>query len=63
MRFVWVFHSEEPDFIVVVPYEVEDVDLYLDSVLHGASGWGPAFDSIKEAVEWGKKTGATKERP
>ena len=32
MRFVKVFHSEMPDFIVCIPEEVEDVDAFLDSV-------------------------------
>lgn len=38
-RFVKVFHSEQADFGVVVPDSVEDLDQYLDAVLHGAAGW------------------------
>lgn len=38
-RFVKVFHSEQSDFGVVVPDDVEDVDKFLDAVLHGAAGW------------------------
>lgn len=38
-RFVKVFHSEQSDFDVVVPDSVEDVDQFLDAVLHGAAGW------------------------
>ena len=55
MIFVWVNHSETNDFIVAVPAEVEDTDAYLDTILHGAAGWSPAFSTIKEAVEWGKE--------
>ena len=55
MKFVWVNHSETKDFIVAVPAGVEDIDAYLDTILHGAAGWSPAFSTIKEAVEWGKE--------
>ena len=50
MRFVKVFHSEAPDFIVGIPEEVEDVDAFLDSVLYGAAGWSEAKDSLKDAA-------------
>ena len=54
MRFVKVFHSEDLDFIVGVHDEVEDTDLFLDNVLHGAAGWSDAKKTVREAidVEW-----------
>ena len=50
MKFVKVYHSEAPDFIVCVPEHIEDTDRFLDTVLHGASGWGEAKDSLEEAA-------------
>lgn len=38
-RFIKVLHSEQADFGVVVPDSVEDLDQYLDAVLHGAARW------------------------
>lgn len=52
MRFSMVIHESETDFVVGINDEVEDVDAYMDSVLHGAIDWSPAFDTIREAVEW-----------
>ena len=51
MRFVKVFHSEFPDFVIVVPDEVEDTDKYLDAILHGAAGWGEAKGTLCEAIQ------------
>ena len=51
MRWVKVFHSSAPDFVVGVPDEAEDTDLFLDEVLHGADGWSEAKEYPQEA-EW-----------
>ena len=51
MRYVYVHYTDAQDTVVCIPDEVEDTDLYLESTLHGAAGWGEAKNSIREAIE------------
>ena len=54
MRYVMVLHESESDFVVGIPDDVDDPDMYLNNILHGAMGWSEPFNSIREAVEWRK---------
>lgn len=51
MRYVYVFHSCDPDFIVGVPDEVDDIDQFLNNVLYGAEGWTESERTIEDLIE------------
>ena len=51
MRFVKVFHTTEEDFVIGIPDEVEDTDMFLDNVIAGADGWSEAKDTAWEAKQ------------
>ena len=57
MRFVKVYHFEEPDFVVGVPDDVPDTDLFLDRVLYGASGWSEAKRTVSAIMDEGFEPG------